>query len=192
SKYPLAITAHLLNVLGEVAIGYDIGCKFGKVVRVHPALKELARDKNFRALVGAFHGHGHNRLCGLDNLMTYVEGGRARGLGDLRVVFLEFDNPSATTRYASRFHRQQAITTYLKHTDTFDTYQGLTLLLCSKYRHALEIKSTYAALRQSMRELGVQSRDEFEMWRVKEKAHLRSLSKEPEQETLEMEYFQKL
>jgi hypothetical protein len=43
-----------------------------------------------------------------------------------------------------------------------------------------------------MRELGVQSPDEFETWRTKEKAHLHSLSKEPEQETLEMEYFQKL
>jgi hypothetical protein len=65
-------------------------------------------------------------------------------------------------------------------------------LLCSKYRRALEIKSTHATLHQSMRELGVQSRDEFETWRMKEKVHLRSLSKEPEQETLEMEYFQKL
>ena len=65
-------------------------------------------------------------------------------------------------------------------------------MLCSKYRRTLEIKSTYAALRQSMQELSVQSCDEFETWRAKEKAHLRSLSKEPEQETLEMEYFQKL
>ncbi|KAJ7803376.1 hypothetical protein B0H14DRAFT_3154471 [Mycena olivaceomarginata] len=55
SKYPLAIMAHLLNILGEVAIGYDIGCKFDKMVKVHPALKELAADKNFRALVAQAH-----------------------------------------------------------------------------------------------------------------------------------------
>ncbi|KAJ7853837.1 hypothetical protein B0H14DRAFT_3653218 [Mycena olivaceomarginata] len=188
SKYPLAITAHLLNVLGEVAIGYDIGCKFGKMVKVHPALKELVHDKNFRALVGTFHGHGHNRLCRLDNLMTYVEGVGLEALETCESFFSKSNALASTTRYASRFHRQQAITTYLKHTNTFDTYQGLI----SKYRRALEIKSTYSALRQSMRELGVQSRDEFETWRTKEKAHLRSLSKEPEQETLEMEYFQKL
>jgi hypothetical protein len=30
------------------------------------------------------------------------------------------------------------------------------------------------------------------MWRTKEKVHFCSLSKEPEQETLEMVYFQKL
>ncbi|KAJ7692310.1 hypothetical protein B0H14DRAFT_2419861, partial [Mycena olivaceomarginata] len=41
SKYLLTITAHLLNILGEIAIGYDIGCKFRKMVKVHPALKEL-------------------------------------------------------------------------------------------------------------------------------------------------------
>ncbi|KAJ6546005.1 hypothetical protein DFH09DRAFT_1321246 [Mycena vulgaris] len=83
-------------------------------------------------------------------------------------------------------------TTYLKHADTFDTYHGLMLVLCSKYRRALGIKSMHVMLRESMRELGVQSCDEFETWRAKEKAHLCTLSKEPEEETLEMEYFQKL
>ncbi|KAJ6468159.1 hypothetical protein DFH09DRAFT_846521, partial [Mycena vulgaris] len=152
----------------------------------------LARDKNFRALVGAFHGHGHNRLCGLDNLMTYVEGVGLEALEGCESFFSKSNALASTTRYASRFHRQQAIATYLKHADTFDTYHGLTLVLCSKYRRALGIKSMYVALRESMRELGVQSRDEFETWRAKEKAHLRTLSKEPEEETLEMEYFQKL
>lgn len=66
------------------------------------------------------------------------------------------------------------------------------LLICNKYRRALEIKSTHGALLATMRELGVQSRDEFEMWRVKEKAYLRTLLKEPAEETLEMEYYQKL
>ncbi|KAJ7829966.1 hypothetical protein B0H14DRAFT_2366152 [Mycena olivaceomarginata] len=125
SKYPLALTAHILNVLGEVAIGYDIGCKFGKMVKVHPALKELAADKNFRALVGAFHGHGHGRLCGLDNLMTYVEGVGLEALEICESFFSKSNALASTTRYASRFHRQQAITTYLKHTDAFETYQGL-------------------------------------------------------------------
>ncbi|KAJ6501407.1 hypothetical protein DFH09DRAFT_1335950 [Mycena vulgaris] len=192
SKYPLAIVNHLLNILGEIALGYNIGCKLGKMVKVHPALKDLARDKNFRALVGAFHGHGHNRLCGLDNLMTYVEGVGLEALEGCESFFSKSNALASTTRYASRFHRQQAIATYLKHADTFDTYHGLTLVLCSKYRRALGIKSTHVALRESMRELGVQSRDEFETWRAKEKAHLRTLSKEPEEETLEMEYFQKL
>ncbi|KAJ6603182.1 hypothetical protein DFH09DRAFT_1242728 [Mycena vulgaris] len=192
SDYPLSIVYHILDVLGQVALGYDVGCKLIKTVRAHPALRDLARDKNFRALVGAFHGHGHNRLCGLDNLMTYVEGVGLEALEGCESFFSKSNALASTTRYASRFHCQQAITTYLKHTDAFDTYYGLTTVLCNKYRRALEIKATYAALRETMRELGVESRSEFESWRAKEKAHLLTLSKEPEQETLEMEYFQKL
>jgi hypothetical protein len=132
SKYPLAITAHLLNILGEIATGYDIGCKFGKMVKVHPALKELARDKSFRALVGAFHGHGHNRLCGLDNLMTYVEGVGLEALETCESFFSKSNALASTTRYASRFHRQQAIGTYLKHADAFETYQGLSKFFLEK------------------------------------------------------------
>ncbi|KAJ7803418.1 hypothetical protein B0H14DRAFT_3487371 [Mycena olivaceomarginata] len=145
-----------LNVLGEVAIGYDIGCKFGKMVKVHPALKELVHDKNFRALVGTFHGHGHNRLCRLDNLMTYVEGVGLEALETCESFFSKSNALAPPPGMRADSIAQQAITTYLKHTNTFDTYQGLI----SKYRRALEIKSTYSALRQSMRELGVQSRDD--------------------------------
>jgi ElaB/YqjD/DUF883 family membrane-anchored ribosome-binding protein len=65
-------------------------------------------------------------------------------------------------------------------------------LLCNKYRHTLKIKATYAALHETMRELGVKSQAEFEQWRAKEKAHLLMLSKELLQESLEMEYLQKL
>ncbi|KAJ7770869.1 hypothetical protein DFH07DRAFT_866570 [Mycena maculata] len=168
SKYPLSLTAHILNILGEVVLAYDIGCKFKKLVKVHPLLKELAADKNFRALVGAFHGHGHGRLCGLENLMTYVEGvGLEAGEG-CEIFFSKSNALASTTRYASRFHRQQAITTYLRHVDAFETYYSL----CN--------------------DLGVESRDVFETWRVKEKVHLLTLSKEPVEETLEMEYYQKL
>ncbi|KAJ6550722.1 hypothetical protein B0H10DRAFT_2242599 [Mycena sp. CBHHK59/15] len=192
AKYPLAIASHLMNVLGEVAVAYDVGCKLGKQIKVHPALKDLARDTGFRALVGAFHGHGHARLCGIDNLMIYVKGvGLEAGEG-CEILFSKSNALAPTTRYATRYHRQLAITTYLKHIDAFDTYHGLSLLLCNKYRRALRIRATHDVLRKSMRELGVLSRNEFDQWREKERAHLQTLSKEPEGETMEMEYFQKL
>jgi hypothetical protein len=179
-------------------------------VFAHPALKDLACNKNFRALVGAFHGHGHRRLCGIENLMMYVEGVGLEALEGCESLFSKSNTLASTTRYKSRFHHQQAIVTYLKHTDAFDTYHGLSernfssialcidrrcitaTLLCNKYRYALEIKSTYAALREAMQELGVQSWAEFEQWRAKEKTHLLTLSKEPLHESLEMEYLQKV
>jgi hypothetical protein len=47
SKYGLSIVMHLLKVLGEIALGHDIGCKFGKLVKAHPALKDIACEKGF-------------------------------------------------------------------------------------------------------------------------------------------------
>jgi hypothetical protein len=43
-----------------------------------------------------------------------------------------------------------------------------------------------------MRRLNVESRDVFETWLESEKTYLRTLSKEPLEETMEMEYYQKL
>jgi hypothetical protein len=66
------------------------------------------------------------------------------------------------------------------------------VVIGNKYRRALKIKAGLPALQDAMRSLDVESRDVFEMWLAKEKQYLRSLSKEPAEETLEMEYYQKL
>ncbi|KAJ7182983.1 hypothetical protein C8R43DRAFT_868822 [Mycena crocata] len=191
-KYGYAITEHLIRVLGELGLGYDIGCKFGKMVNAVPVLGALAKENNFKALVGSFHGCAHNRRCQLDNLAVYVRGMGLEDLEGCESFFSKSNALAATTRYATRFHRQQAITTYLKHSDTFDVYHSLSLLLANKYRRALKIRATLPELELTMATLGVQSRDVFEGWLEKEKAHLRSLLTEPVQETLEMEYYQKL
>jgi hypothetical protein len=62
----------------------------------------------------------------------------------------------------------------------------------NKYRRALKIKRTEPQLRETMAMMGVESRSVFETWLEKEKEFLDSLSKEPEEETLQMEYYQKL
>ncbi|KAJ7719756.1 hypothetical protein B0H14DRAFT_3098579 [Mycena olivaceomarginata] len=192
AKYGFAITAHLLNVLGEVATGYDIGCKFGKMVRMHPVLSSLAAANNYKSLVGAFHGHAHCRRCQLKNLTTYVEGVGLEDLEECESYFSKSNALASTTRYSTAFHRQQAITTYLKHADTVDAYQGLSTVLANKYRRALKIKATLPMLRETMASLGVETRSVFETWLEKEKTYLNSLTKEPAEETLQMEYYQKL
>ncbi|KAJ7150768.1 hypothetical protein C8R46DRAFT_1166724 [Mycena filopes] len=192
AKYGFAITAHLLRVLGELGLGYDIGCKFAQMVRMHPALSGLAADNNFRSLVGAFHGHAHNRRCQLRNLSTYVPGMGLEDLEGCESFFSQSNALASSTRYASVFHRQQAITTYLKHADTANAYQGLSLVIGNKYRRALKIKGTATLLRETMAAMGIESRSVFETWLVKEREFLALLSKEPAQETLEMEYYQKL
>ncbi|KAJ7770254.1 hypothetical protein DFH07DRAFT_735608 [Mycena maculata] len=192
TKYGFAVTAHLLRVLGEHGNGYNIGCEYAKRCKSHPVLGKLAVENNFKGLVGSFHGYGHNRRCQMRNLTTYVKGVGLESLEGCEAYFSKSNALAATTRHASRFHRQQAIINYMKHTDKFDTYQGLSLVLCSKYRRALEIKGTYGSLRDAMQRLQVESHEVFESWLEQEKAYLRTLSKEPLKETLEMEYYQKL
>jgi hypothetical protein len=66
------------------------------------------------------------------------------------------------------------------------------VVIGNKYRRALKIKAGLPALQDTMQSLNVESREVFETWLAKEKQYLRSLSKEPLEEMLEMEYYQKL
>ncbi|KAK7013948.1 hypothetical protein R3P38DRAFT_3206529 [Favolaschia claudopus] len=192
AKYGFAVIAHLIRELGELAIGYDCGCNLKKMVKAHPVLSKLAADHNFVSLVGAFHGHAHNRLCQLSNLSLYVEGVGLEDLEGCESFFSKSNALAATTRYSTVFHRQQAITTYMRHADAADAYQGLSLMIANKYRRALKLKETLPALQSSMAALGVRSRSDFGEWLGKEREYLAGLCKEPAQETLEMEYYQKL
>ncbi|KAF8185590.1 hypothetical protein K438DRAFT_1907690 [Mycena galopus ATCC 62051] len=192
TKYGFAVLEHLIKVLGESASRYDVGYKFAKQVKAHPVLSKLAAEKRYVSLVGVFHGLGHGRMCQMENLTTYIEGIGMEPLEVCKTYFSKSNALASTTRHTTCFHRQQAIVNYMKHTDVFDTYHGLSALLCSKYHRALEVLATQQTLRDAMQRLGVQSATEFEEWLEKEKAHLRTLSREPVQETLEMEYYQKL
>ncbi|KAJ7070328.1 hypothetical protein B0H15DRAFT_793562, partial [Mycena belliarum] len=97
-------------------------------------------------------------------------------------------------RYASRFHRQQEIATYIKHFDSFETYANLAKFLCANYQQALTILRTEPALLGWMEREGVESFEEFKEWLQEEKDYLLGLKNAPKEkvESLEMEYVQKL
>ncbi|KAF8194493.1 hypothetical protein K438DRAFT_1588048, partial [Mycena galopus ATCC 62051] len=114
-----------------VASGYDIGCKFKEMVNKHPVLGPCAREHKFRSLVGAFHGHGHNRLCQLCNLATYVSGVGLESLEFCETFFSRSNALAASTRHASVFHRQQTIINYLRHSDSAEAYASLCMFLIS-------------------------------------------------------------
>ncbi|KAF8173360.1 hypothetical protein K438DRAFT_1728477 [Mycena galopus ATCC 62051] len=194
AKYPLAVVQELLDVFGmKIGAGYDIGCHFDATVR-YSQLGDQARANKLKCLVGSFHGHAHNRLCQFSFLATYVEG---MGLEDLEGCERYFSRSNAlakSCRYASRFHRQQEITTYAKHFDSFETYANLSKFLCTNYRQALTILKTEPALQDWMRQEHVESFDEFHQWLLEEKEYLVGLkhAAKTNVETLEMEYVQKL
>jgi hypothetical protein len=127
SKYALAVVSKMIDVFGaDLGKGYDIGCRMKTTIN-NSSLGPKACAANHTCLVGAFHGHAHNRLCQLTFLATYVEG---LGLEDLEGCerFFSVSNALASsTRYSSIFHRRQAIVEFAKHRDTFETYQSLSM-----------------------------------------------------------------
>jgi len=126
SKYALTVTSRLLDAFGSgLGGGYDIGCRF-KTTLASSILGECARSLNYTSLVNAFHGHAHNRLCQLDNLTTYIEG---LGLEDLEGCERAFSKSNAlalSIRYASVFHRRQAIAYYFEYNDEMEVYTNLS------------------------------------------------------------------
>ncbi|KAI6129957.1 hypothetical protein EV401DRAFT_2054431 [Pisolithus croceorrhizus] len=115
SKYALAVTSKLLDAFGlDLGGGYDIGCQF-KTTLASSILGKCAQSLNYMSLVNAFHGHTHNRLCQLDNLMTYVEG---LGLEDLEGCEWVFSKSNALAL-------RQAIASYFEHSNEMEVYANL-------------------------------------------------------------------
>ncbi|KAJ7874560.1 hypothetical protein B0H14DRAFT_2569237 [Mycena olivaceomarginata] len=192
AKYPLAIVDALLDAFGpNIGGGYNIGCGFGKTINKSP-LGKKAQTNSFRCLVGSFHGHAHNHLCQLSFLATYVPG---MGLEDLEGCERFFSKSNAlarSTRYASIFHRRQTITTYLAHTDVYDTYANLSTFLVNNYKQAIEILDTEEPTLAAIKESGIQDVSEFQSRLKEEMEYLRGLSKEPDEETDRLEYYRRL
>lgn len=126
SQYPLATVKALLDAFGfNIGGGYDIACKFGITLSRSP-LGRRAKHLNYKALVGSFHGHAHNRLCQLRFLATYVKG---MGLEDLEGgerFFSKSNALASSIRHASVFNRKQKIVEFAKHMDQNETYQNLS------------------------------------------------------------------
>ncbi|KAJ7236971.1 hypothetical protein C8J57DRAFT_1529765 [Mycena rebaudengoi] len=192
AKYPIAIVEALLNALGEGLVGgYDIGCKNKGTIRRSP-LGELAEALGYTSVVGAFHGHAHNRLCQLKFLVSYLVGMGIEDFEGCERYFGKSNALAGSTRYATVFHRQQDIVAYMRHTDAFETSANLSVFLCHKYRLAITSMQTLPALKTWMRANGVDQFSTFNTWMKEEYEYLLLLAKEPLVKTLEMEYYQKL
>ncbi|KAG0693826.1 hypothetical protein DFH29DRAFT_1006902 [Suillus ampliporus] len=193
AKYPLAVVSKLLDTFGkDLGGGYDIGCRF-KTTLDHSTIGHRARELNYTSLVGAFHGHAHRRLCQLDHLATYVQGIGLEDLEGCERTFSKSNALASAVRYASVFHCRQTIANYFQHNDDFEIYANMMTFLFNKYKQALNIlRDGQKTLPKLMHELGVTNKGTFDVWLAEEHNYLLSLSQEPELETLQMEYWQKL
>ncbi|KAG1787544.1 hypothetical protein EV424DRAFT_1340062 [Suillus variegatus] len=193
AKYPLAVVSKLLDTFGSnLGGGYDIGCRF-KTTLSRSSLGQRARELNHTSLVGAFHGHAHQRLCQLDHLATYVDGLGLEDLEGCERTFSKSNALASSVRYTSVFHRRQAIAHYFEHNDDYKIYANLSTFLYNNYKQALRIISDGTnSLPKLMHELGLKDKSVFDTWLAEERAYLTSLSHEPNHETIQMEYWQKL
>jgi hypothetical protein len=136
------------------------------------------------------------------------------GIEDLGVCERAFSRSNAlagTVRYMGVFHRMQAIAQYFEDTDHLETYQNLcrkvlisalpaaltapsvAMFLWNNYKQALQIiEETPKLIAQAMEDLGISDTGVFEVWLQEEEAYLLGLKKEPAEETLPMEYYQRL
>ncbi|KAJ2930481.1 hypothetical protein H1R20_g6616, partial [Candolleomyces eurysporus] len=192
SKYPLAVVEALLDAYGnDIGGGYDIGCKFHTTL-AQSKLGPRAQQLNYRSLVGAFHGHAHNRLCQLSNLATYVKGMGLEDLEGCERFFSKSNLLANLVRHASVFHRQQRIVEYLRHMNAVETEQNLSKFICDNYKQALAIMATESHLKVAMAAQGISDTNIFELWLDEEREYLKSLKKEPTGEVWQMDYYQML
>ena len=126
AKYPLAIIDRLLTVYGsDGGLAYDIGCAFSKTL-ANSVLGPRAQVLNLHLMVGAFHGHAHNRQCQLKWHPIYIPGtGHTEGEG-CEHVFSASNALARGTRHASSFHRHQAIEEHFAFWD-MDKYAALSM-----------------------------------------------------------------
>ncbi|KAF8166437.1 hypothetical protein K438DRAFT_1921486 [Mycena galopus ATCC 62051] len=195
AKYPLALCEVFLDAFGlKIGNGYDIGCHFGTTLN-NSELGDKARRNKFRSLVGSFHSHAHNRLCQLSFLATYVDGMGLEDLEGCERYFSRSNGLAKSVRYASKFHRRQDITTFMKQMDDLETYANLSKFLCDNYQQALKILKTEPALKRWMVQEGIEDYDMFHVWLEEEKEYLLGLNNtlpKKREQTPEMEYVQRL
>ncbi|KAG1894669.1 uncharacterized protein F5891DRAFT_1130867 [Suillus fuscotomentosus] len=193
AKYPLAIVAKLLDAFGDrLGGGYDIGCQFQTTLD-NSSLGSLAHSLRHTCLVGAFHGHAHRRLCQLFSLTTYIKGIGIEDLETCERMFSKSNSLALALQYTSVFHRQQAIDSYFEHNNELEVYGNLSNFLHGNYKQALEILTNgEAVLPKVMQDLKVKDESVFECWLEDEKIYLKGLTREHEEETRQMEYWQRL
>ncbi|KAJ7776375.1 hypothetical protein B0H16DRAFT_1659775 [Mycena metata] len=192
SKYALSVCNELIKAFpAGLGNGYDIGCGSSSTICNSP-LGAKALIAKFRLLVGAFHGRAHNRLCQLLYLATYVFG---LGLEDLEGCerFFSRSNALATSvRYASIFHRKQTLAAFFKHFDAHETYANLSKFLVNNYWQALDILAGEPMFLSAMQLAGIPDLNEFPKRLDQEFTFLKSLMGDSEEDTLQMEYYQRL
>lgn len=158
-------------------------------------------------MVGAFHGHAHNRKCQLDWHPMYIPGtGHSEGEG-CEHIFSASNALARGTRHASTFHRHQTIEQHFTFWND-DKYAALSEIffvclnhnaniisgnfLWNHYREALKsVQTLTVELSVIKAELGITDHD-FSQFILQERAYLESLKQPPVRDQICIQYVEAL
>lgn len=191
AKYPLAVTARALRVLGpHLLIGYDIGCVFQKTISSSSLGAQFTESKS-RCCVNAFHGYSHNFACQTQNHPNVIDGVGIEDLETMERIFSSSNQVAGVTRYASAYHRRVFIDMFFQQWDD-DKYRNLASMLLNNYRQALSIiKDEGTAVEETMHGLGISSTD-LETWHREQVSFFETIGEESRWDIHAMAYVELL
>lgn len=177
AKYPLAVTARALRVLGPcLLMGYNIGCVFQKTISSSPLGTQFAKSKS-RCCVNAFHGYSHNFACQTQNHPNVIEGVGIEDLETMERIYSSSNQVAGVTRYASAYRCRVFIDMFFQQWDD-DKYRNLASMLSNNYRQALSIiKDEGTAVKETTQALGITSAD-LETWHREQVSFFETIGEE--------------
>ncbi|KAG1835965.1 hypothetical protein DFJ58DRAFT_719206 [Suillus subalutaceus] len=142
-------------------------------------------------MVGAFHGHAHNRRCQIDWHPMYIDGtGHTEGEG-FEHVFSSSNELARSTRHANPFHRHQSIKQHFSFWDE-DKYAALSTFLCNHYREALTAIHTLTAKLTAIEGILDLTDADFIRFHEQEHLYLDGLKEPPVKDRISVQYVQSL
>ncbi|KAG1764381.1 hypothetical protein EV702DRAFT_982084 [Suillus placidus] len=142
-------------------------------------------------MVGAFHGHAHNRKCQLSWHPMYIPGmGHTEGEG-CEHIFSASNDLTRSTRHASSFHRHQSIEEHFSFWDQ-DKYAALSNFLWNHYRKVLKtVRNLTTELTVVKHELQLTD-DDFVRFLKEEQNYLDNLKQTPAEDHTHIRYVETL
>ena len=191
AKYPLSVLAKALDVLPPAsASGMDINCGFS-ITASNSKLASEIEDKSHKFIVNAFHGYSHNYRCQKKNHPTVVQGAGLEDFETMERIFSASNALASVTRYASPYRRRLFVDAFFRQWD-LDKFENLGTFILNNYKQALStLDRDVPALRQSMERFNLTDAD-LDRWEEEEAEFFSQLGKEPEANTLQVEYVELL
>ncbi|KAH7911640.1 hypothetical protein BJ138DRAFT_1135257 [Hygrophoropsis aurantiaca] len=186
-KYPLACVKKMLDVYGnKFCFGYDIKCRFWKIL-LRSSLGSKVRELGVEGVVPAFHGHAHNRYCQLCHHSKHMLGAGKEDFETCERTFSESNALAGETRFASEFHRHQAIDSHFQFADE-EKYASLSKFIQDNYTQALSSITVNEAMLNTLHQVSGVTPQDFEDDLRDKKVYLQQVHERTDDDSIEIDY----